>query len=329
MLRWNATGPEGHGHKTESLQGAALSHREYLCAAQRRRTTDYPVSGRAALSFDVPAGACDTHVHVIGDTARYPFVPKRAYTPPEASVEDLRAVHQALRLQRVVIVQPSFYGTDNSCTLDAIKDIGGSARGIAVIDGNTPDAALDDMQRIGIRGVRLNLSTAGVTDPAASARMLARLPGASAVQMACGEYPALVAALKQDFAALPFPLVIDHFGGAKSVNAPEFDALIELVGSGKAYVKISATKLFETDPPDFAGYAAMAKALIAANPDRILWGSNWPHPGARTPGYVITDLMPWRDIDDAVVLNLLPAWEPDATVRKKILVDNPARLFGF
>ena len=291
-----------------------------------------PSRPRAALSFDVPAGACDTHVHVIGDTPRYPFAPNRAYTPPEASVEDLQAVHQTLRLQRVVIVQPSFYGTDNSCTLDAIKSIGGSARGIAVIDGKMPDAALDDMQRIGIRGVRLNLSTAGVTDPAASARMLrtiAERVGRLKWHVQVNTSPALIAALKQDFAALPFPLVIDHFGGAKSASAPGFDALIELVGSGKAYVKISATKLFETDPPQFAGYAAMAKALIATNPDRILWGSNWPHPGARTPGYVRTDIMPWRDIDDAVVLNLLPAWEPDAAVRKKILVDNPARLFGF
>ncbi len=320
--------------KRESLQGASAvaSGIPVRGAASAERPTIRPSRPRAALAFDVPQDACDTHVHVIGATARYPFVPDRAYTPPEASVEDLKTAHRALHLQRVVIVQPSFYGTDNSCTLDAIKSIGGSARGIAVIDGTTPDAALDDMQRTGIRGVRLNLSTAGMTDPAASARMLRTVAGRVGrlkwhVQV--NTAPALIAALKQDFAALPFPLVIDHFGGAKSVNAPEFDALIELVGSGKAYVKISATKLFETDPPDFAGYAAMAKALIAANPDRILWGSNWPHPGARTPGYVITDLMPWRDIDDAVVLNLLPAWEPDATVRKKILVDNPARLFGF
>lgn len=304
-------------------------------AAGVEAPTIRPSRPRVALAFDVPAGACDTHVHIVGNTARYPFVPNRAYTPPEASVEDLQAVHKALRLQRVVIVQPSFYGTDNSCTLDAIKSIGSSARGIAVIDGKTPDAALDDMQRIGIRGVRLNLSTAGVTDPVASARMLRAAAERVRrlnwhVQMNVA--PDLIAALKQDFAALPVGLVFDHFGGAnaaKGVNEPGFDSLIELVGSGKAYVKISATSLFATDPPHFAGYAAMAKALIAANPDRILWGSNWPHPGARTPGYVITDLMPWRDIDDAVVLNLLPAWEPDATVRKKILVDNPARLFGF
>jgi predicted TIM-barrel fold metal-dependent hydrolase len=141
----------------------------------------------------------------------------------------------------------------------------------------------------------------------------------------------VIAAQKQDFAALPVPIVFDHFGGAnaaRGVNDPGFDALLELVRAG-AYVKISATNLFATDPPQFAGYAAMAKALIAANPDRILWGTNWPHPGARVPGRAVTDLQPWRDIDDAVIMNLLPAWEPDAAVRKKILVDNPARLFGY
>ncbi len=123
--------------------GAVASGTPAHHAASAEAPTIRTSRPRVALAFDVPVDACDTHVHVIGDTARYPFVPNRAYTPPEASVEDLQAVHQALRLQRVVIVQPSFYGTDNSCTLDAIKSIGGSARGIAVIDGTTPDAALE------------------------------------------------------------------------------------------------------------------------------------------------------------------------------------------
>ena len=155
-------------------------------AAATEPPTIKPSRPRTALSFDVPAGACDTHVHIVGNIARYPFTLKRAYTPPDASVEDLQAVHQALRLQRVVIVQPSFYGTDNSCTLDAIKSIGSSARGIAVIDGKTPDAALDDMQRIGIRGVRLNLSTAGVTDPAASDGAVLMGPPLSSPSGTCG-----------------------------------------------------------------------------------------------------------------------------------------------
>jgi predicted TIM-barrel fold metal-dependent hydrolase len=294
-----------------------------------------PAQPRVRVGFDMPAGACDTHVHVVGAAARYPYVAKRAYTPPEAGVDDLRALHRTLHIDRVVVVQPSFYGTDNSCTMDAVRSLGSGARAIVVIDEKTPEADLDAMQRDGARGVRLNLATAGISDPAASARFLksavARIaPRGWHVQL--NTEPKLIAALKQDFAALPATMVFDHFGGAdaaRGVNDPGFDALVELVKSGKAYVKISATNLFSTEPPHFAGYAAMAQALIAANPDRILWGSNWPHPGSRPPGHDIAQLLPWRDIDDAVVLNLLPLWAPDAAVRKKILVDNPARLFGF
>ena len=294
-----------------------------------------PAQPRVPLAFDVPSGACDTHVHIVGDPARYPFVAKRAYTPPEASVDQLRALHRTLHIDRVVVVQPSFYGTDNSCTMDAVRSLGSGARAIVVIDEKTPEADLDYMQRYGARGVRLNLATAGVSDPAASGRFLKSAverirPRGWHVQL--NTEPKIIAALKAEFAALPVPVVFDHFGGADAalgVKEPGFDALIELVKSGKAYVKISATNLFFTNPPHFAGYAAMAKALIAANPDRILWGSNWPHPAARYPGYVVTELLPWRDIDDAVIFNLLPQWEPDAAVRKKILVDNPARLFGF
>jgi len=294
-----------------------------------------PAQPRVALTFAVPAGACDTHVHIVGAADRYPYTAKRAYTPPEASVDQLRALHRALQVDRVVIVQPSFYGTDNSCTMDAVRSLGSSARAIVVIDEKTPDSELESMRRNGASGVRLNLATAGVTDPAASAHFLRNAverirPLGWHVQL--NTEPKLIAALKKDFDALPVTMVFDHFGGAdaaRGVNDPGFDALLDLVRSGKAYVKISATNLFSTEPPHYAGYAAMAKALIAANPERILWGTNWPHPGARPKGHDIAQLLPWRDIDDAVVMNLLATWEPDAAVRKKILVDNPARLFGF
>ena len=181
----------------------------------------------------------------------------------------------------------------------------------------------------------LNLATAGVTDPPASARFLRGAverirPHGWHVQL--NTQPKIIAALKKDFDMLPVMMVFDHFGGAdaaRGVKDPGFDALLDLVKTGRAYVKIFVTNLFFTDPPHYAGYAEMAKALIAANRERILWGSNWPHPAARPPGYDFSQLLPWRDIDDAVVMNRPPLWEPDAAVRKKILVDNPARLFGF
>jgi len=294
-----------------------------------------PAQPRVRVGFDMPAGSCDTHVHIVGSMARYPFTAKRAYTPPEASVDQMRALHRSLGIDRVVVVQPSFYGTDNSCTMDAVKSLGRSARAIVVIDEKTPEAELEAMRRDGASGVRLNLATAGVNDPVASARFLRSAverirPLGWHVQL--NTEPKIIAALKKEFDNLPVMIVFDHFGGANAahgVKEPGFDALLDLVKAGKAYVKISATNLFFTDPPHYAGYAEMAKALIAANPDRILWGSNWPHPAARPAGHDFSQLLPWRDIDDAVVLNLLPQWEPNAGMRKKILVDNPTRLFGF
>src|SRR5439155_7168425 len=122
------------------------------------------------VNFDVPAGACDCHVHIFGDPQRYPFFSGRVYTPETASVAELRALHQALHMDRVVIVQPSVYGTDNSCTLDAVKQLGSRARGVAVIDETTSHLALDDMHRGGIRGIRLNLETAGMTHPSDARR---------------------------------------------------------------------------------------------------------------------------------------------------------------
>jgi predicted TIM-barrel fold metal-dependent hydrolase len=191
------------------------------------------------------------------------------------------------------------------------------------------------MQRTGIRGVRLNLATAGVTDPAASSRMLrssAERIARRGWHVQVNTTPKMIAALQKDFADLPTPVVFDHFGGAdgvQGVNETGFDALVALIASGKAYVKISAPYRVSKNAPSFPEYEPMAKALIAANPDRILWGSNWPHPGARPPGRAATEITPWRNIDDGAIFNLLPTWEPDAAVRKKILVDNPARLFGF
>lgn len=317
------------------LSGAAATAMLARHAWAAETPTLLPSQPRVKVRFDMPDGACDTHVHIVGAKDRYPFVARRAYTPPEASVDQMRSLHRSLNIDRVVIVQPSFYGTDNTCTMDAVTALGRSARAIVVIDEKTPEAELESMRRNGACGVRLNLATAGVTDPAASGRFLRAAverirPHGWHVQL--NTEPKIIAALKKEFDNLPVMMVFDHFGGAdaaRGLKDPGFDALVDLVKSGKAYAKISATNIFMTTPPHFAGYADMAKALIAANPDRILWGSNWPHPGARPPGHDIGQLLPWRDIDDAAVLNLLAVWEPDAAVRKKILVDNPARLFGF
>jgi predicted TIM-barrel fold metal-dependent hydrolase len=289
------------------------------------------------VGFDVPAGACDCHVHVFGDPRRYPFFSGRVYTPETASVAELRALHDALHIDRVVVVQPSVYGTDNACTLDAIRQLGSRARGVAVIDANTPDAALDDMAQHGIRGIRLNLTTSGITDPAVA---LQRFQSAADRVKARGWHIQLntslrvIDALSAQLLASPVPLVFDHFGGAlgsAGVSQPGFTALVNLVKSGKAYIKISAAAdSVSAKAPDYPDVQPLARALVSANPQRVLWGTNWPHPDSATrPGRKPTDLATHMQTDDGRVLNLLPVWVPDPATRRAILVENPARLYGF
>jgi predicted TIM-barrel fold metal-dependent hydrolase len=259
------------------------------------------------------------------------------YTPEPASVSELLALQKALHMDRVVIITPSVYGTDNSITLDAIKELGARARGVAVIDEHTPDATLDAMVRNGIRGIRLNLTTSGITDPAAALprfQAAAARAKAHALHIQLNTSLRVIDALKQQLLASPVTLVFDHFGGAlgaAGVNQPGFGALVALVQAGKAYVKISgAADLISTKAPDYPDVLPLARALVSANPQRILWGSNWPHPDSATrPGRKATDLAPNMQIDDGLVLNLLPVWVPDAATRKLILVDNPARLYGY
>jgi len=284
----------------------------------------------------VPANACDCHVHVFGDPARFPFSPSRSYTPEPASIEELRSLHRALHMERVVIVQASVYGTDNSCTLEAIKEYGAQARGVAVIDDKTTPQTLDDMHRGGIRGVRINLGVGGHNDPElAHQRLRSALQQIKSrgwhVQMFTNLE--VIAAIEQGVAAAAVPIVFDHFGGAKAalgLRQPGFDRLINLVQNGKAYVKLSGVYGVSSHAPDYADVAPLARALIAANPERVLWGTDWPHPDSSPqPGRKPTDVFPLFSIDDGRILNQLPVWAPDAAQRKRILVDNPARLYGF
>jgi predicted TIM-barrel fold metal-dependent hydrolase len=288
------------------------------------------------VNFDVPAGACDCHTHIHGDPEKFPFFARRVYTPELASPEEMTALHKALHIERVVIVTPSVYGTDNSATLFGMKARGATARGVAVIDDKTPESDLDAMNQAGFRGIRLNLATGGVSDPnVGRQRVQAAVERVKNcnwhIQMFTGL--AMISAIKDLVAASPVPIVFDHFGGAQGELGPEppgFADLLDLVRSGKAYVKISGAYRASKLGPDYADAAPLARALIAANSDRIVWGTDWPHPNSVTPpGKKPTELTPLFQIDDGRLLNQLPVWAPDAAIRKKILVDNPARLYGF
>jgi len=249
-------------------------------------------------------------------------------------VEELRSLHRALHMDRVIVVQTTVYATDNSGALDAMKQLGARARGVAVIDEKTPDSALADMNRAGIRGIRLNLETAGQTDPA-----LGRQRFQAAVDRVKGgkwhvqiyTRLAVIEGMKDQIAAAPMPVVFDHFGGVKAAlgtSQPGFETLLSLLKMGKIYVKISAPYR-SSELPDYSDVAPVVKALIAANPRRILWGSDWPHPGLPVSGRNNSEITPFFQIDDGKVFNLLAAWAPDPALRKTILVDNPAELYGF
>ena len=305
-------------------------------AIQDRNALAKPSQPTTPVNFDVPAGACDCHTHIHGDPEKFPFFAGRVYTPEPASPEEMAALHKALHIERVVIVTPSVYGTDNSATLFGMKFRGNTARGVAVIDDKTPESDLDAMGQAGIRGIRVNLATSGVNDPSVGRKRLeaaiARVKGRGWHVQVYTNLP-LLPSIKDVLASSPVPVVFDHFGGADAalgLEQPGWAELVEAVKSGKAYVKISGAYRLSKQAPDYPDAVPFAKSLIAANADRIVWGTDWPHPNSVTPpDKKPTDVTPLLQIGDGRLLNQLPVWAPDAGIRKKILVDNPARLYGF
>ena len=321
--------------RREMLYGRGAVGALVISDRKSRSCVSSKTTTRTAVNFRPPRDACDCHVHIF-DPARFPYAAKRVYTPPQALIEDLLDLQKALRMDRVVIVQPSVYGADNSCTLDAVRKLGARARGVAVIDKDTSRNAIDEMAAAGIRGIRLNLNTTpnGEVDVDGSKRKLdlaAEKIQGRGWHIQFYTRPHVIAALKSQIEQLPFPVVFDHFGGAKAAdgpNQPGFDALLDLVKSGRAYVKISGSYRISDKAPDFSDTLPLAQALIAANPDCVVWGSDWPHPGSAS-GRAPSEIVPPFPIDDGRVLNQLPKWTVDRAIREKVLVDNAARLYDF
>jgi predicted TIM-barrel fold metal-dependent hydrolase len=279
----------------------------------------------------LPPSACDCHVHVFDP--RFPLAPGRTYTPGVATGEQLDRMHRQLGTSRTVLVQPSPYGTDNSCLLSELRRRGEQARGVVVIDpaaGPPPR----DWHALGVRGVRINLATRSVHDPDVARTML---NSAAAVVADLGWHLQLfvdlasIAAMADGLAALPVPVVFDHYGLAAArlgPTQPGFAELLDLLRTGRSYVKLSAPQRISKtrDPADAEPIAA---ALIAAAPDQLVWGTDWPHTGgrARTAANRLT-VEPFHLEDDASTVRRLLQWAgPDVGVR--ILVTNPARLYGF
>jgi predicted TIM-barrel fold metal-dependent hydrolase len=308
------------------ISALGLTRREALIAAAL-----LPRSAQAKptpVNFAVPKPACDCHTHIIGDPKQFPFASTRVYTPEPALPKEMAALHRALEIKRVIIVTPSVYGTDNSATLYGISTRGSTARGVAVIDDKSD---LDKLAAGGIKGIRINVATGGQTDAQAvrqriSAAIL-RIKNLNwHLQIFTGAE--IIPAIKDLVFASPVPVVFDHFGGIRASKGPDqpgFSDLVELLRAGNAYVKLSGAYRASTQAPDYADVAPFAKGLIAANADRVLWGTDWPHPDT-TPSQKISKPLA---IDDGRLFNQFPVWCPDPLSRRKILVENPARLYGF
>jgi predicted TIM-barrel fold metal-dependent hydrolase len=286
-----------------------------------------------AVTSAIPAGATDCHMHVF--EARYPPSPNRTYTPGPAPLDHYRKVAAALRLSRAVIVQPSAYGTDNSCTLDAVAALGASARAVVGIDPNISDDELDHLHSRGARGVRVNSASRGHRDVVeiaglvtTTARLIERLGWHVQIFTDLAVIEQLTGRLK----ALPVPLVVDHMGLAQAAHGPAqcgLAALCDLLASGRGWVKLSGAYRVSVQEPGFADAGAIIRALIEANPDRCIWGTDWPHTGGH--GHAQSAEAPpiiYRRLDTAGLLEQLVACAGDDAIVRKILVDNPARLYG-
>ncbi|HSU05789.1 MAG TPA: amidohydrolase family protein [Acetobacteraceae bacterium] len=266
-----------------------------------------------------PPLSCDCHFHIFGPYDRFPLDPGRRYDPPPASVEDYLAMAEPLGLQRMVVVQASVYGTDNRVTLDAVERFGRDrARAVAVIDDRVDDVALRRLDAGGVRGIRLNLVSGNGTPEHqldALARRIASLGWHIQIYADGDRLEQLAPCL----ARLPVPVMIDHLGGVRAghgIQHAQFQALLRLMDTGRAWIKLSSYRASSTGHP-WDDSAANVRALAAAAPEHCVWGTDWPHPGM--------DPIPGT----GNLLDQFLAWVPDPAARHRILVENPARLYGF
>jgi predicted TIM-barrel fold metal-dependent hydrolase len=272
--------------------------------------------------FKVPAGTCDTHCHVFGPGEDFPYAATRKYTPPDAEKEKLQILHGTLGVDRAVIVQASCHGTDNCAMLDAIAASDGRYRGVCNAAEEFTDEYFDELHAGGIRGVRFNFvrHLGGAPDLDKMWRIIERvkhLPWHVELHFDAKdllEYEAVIA-------SIPLPVVIDHMGRApvaEGIEQAAFQALLKkLRESDDLWVKVSGAERISAAGPPFTDAAPFAAACIESAPDRCIWGTDWPHPNVR--------IMP----NDADLVDIIPQMMPDPATRQLVLVDNPARLFGF
>jgi predicted TIM-barrel fold metal-dependent hydrolase len=271
-------------------------------------------------AYKLPDGACDAHCHVFGPADRFPYADDRSYTPPDAPVAALRSLHQTIGVSRAVIVQASCHGTDNRAMMDAIASSHGAYRGIAIVGRDVTDAELQALDRGGVRGVRFNFVAhlGGAPDLEVFDRTLDRISG-------LGWHVVLhldaedIVTYEDRIKRLKVPFVIDHMGRVKAkggLDQAPFKRLLALMRNPLAWVKVCGGERVSSAGRPFHDAVPFAAALIEAAPDRVLWGTDWPHPN-------IAGDMP----NDGALVDLFARFTGDEAVRKRILIDNPTRLY--
>lgn len=280
---------------------------------------DLRLHARRRPSFHMPPGATDAHCHVFGPRDVFPYAPGRRYTPDDAPKETLAALHDFLGISRAVIVQASCHGTDNSAMIDALAHAPEKLRGVANADAKTSSQDLQRMHAAGVRGVRFNFvkHLGGAPDMDVFWGVLEKVEGLGwhvVLHMDARDIEALTPLIRQ----LQIPFVIDHMGrveSASGIGQAPFQALLELVKMPNCWIKVSGAERISFPPYDAA--LPFARALVEAAPDRCLWGTDFPHPNST------------HEADEADLVDLVPQFVPDPVLRKKLLVDNPARLYDF
>jgi len=272
-------------------------------------------AGTEQPKVHVPPDSADCHHHIYD--SRFPVAPQAVLRPADATVADYRLLQQRLGTTRNVVVQPSTYGTDNRCMLDALRQFGANARGVAVVDIHVTDAELKRLDAAGVRGIRFNLAQGGTTTLAMVAPLAARVHALGwHIQV---NMPASgILAAGETWKNLPCPVVFDHLAHVDAPGDAAYNLIAGLLQKGRAWVKLSgAYQGTKVGPPTYADRTLVAQAYVREAPERLVWGSDWPHPTEKVKP------------DDAILFDLLAAWAPAEATRNRILVANAAELYGF
>ena len=272
--------------------------------------------------YEAPPGACDAHCHIFGPADKYPYSPNRSYTPPDAPLEKFKALQSILGLTRAVLVNASCHGTDNTVILDAIAQSDGRYRGVANVGASVTDAELSRLDDGGVRGIRFNFvqHLGGTPDLDVFRDLVDRIKPLGWHVVLHFDAKDLVE-FGDMLKSLPVPFIIDHMGRVPTRDGlmqQPFQILLETARMVNCWVKICGAERISSAGPPFTDAVPFAQALLEVAPDRILWGTDWPHPN-------IKKHMP----NDGDLVDLIPLYMPDAALQHKVLVDNPQRLYGF